>query len=104
MDWFNRILEKGERNMKLTNDQVAQYERDGYLRYGELLTAGEVKDLRKRLDEHFTAEFEESPRGVGTLGQAAYRAEGGRGRREQDIRSANSGSLQDRSGVRGASQ
>ena len=59
MDWFNRILEKGERNMKLTNDQVAQYERDGYLRYGELLTAGEVKDLRKRLDEHFTAEFED---------------------------------------------
>ena len=46
--------------MKLTDDKVAQYERDGYLRYGELLTADEVKDLRKRLDEHFSGEFEDS--------------------------------------------
>ena len=45
--------------MKLTDEQVAQYERDGYLRYGELLTADEVKDLRKRLDEHFSGEFED---------------------------------------------
>ncbi|MCY3800903.1 MAG: phytanoyl-CoA dioxygenase family protein [Chloroflexi bacterium] len=45
--------------MKLTAEQVAQYERDGYYKFGELLSADEVRDLRKRLDAHFSGEFED---------------------------------------------
>lgn len=48
--------------MKLAADQVAQYERDGFLRYGPLLSSAEVKDLRQRFDSLFAQTKFEDPR------------------------------------------
>ena len=53
--------------MKLSAEQVAQYERDGFLPYGQLLTEDEVKDLRSRFDEIFEKANFDDPRKARTF-------------------------------------
>lgn len=48
--------------MKLSPEQVARYERDGFLRYGPLLPAEEVKELRTRFDKLFAEARFDDPR------------------------------------------
>ena len=51
--------------MKLSADQIAQYDRDGFLYYGELLTEDEVTNLRLRFDNLFKRTEFKDPREAG---------------------------------------
>ena len=48
--------------MKLTSKQVAQYQRDGFYRFGPLLSVEEISELKKRFDNLFAGTKFEDPR------------------------------------------
>jgi ectoine hydroxylase-related dioxygenase (phytanoyl-CoA dioxygenase family) len=51
--------------VKLSADQIAQYDRDGFLYYGELLSKDEVTNLRLRFDDLFESTEFKGPRKAG---------------------------------------